>query len=113
PVARAVAKATDAKEKGKGANVVGVSERAVLVAGGHRSEVGTPAGTAYTDHDLYLLDTTSGIGYVGGLVTPGHCPMMSDPRADPKGWLASLDAIQSLHAAVLVATRGDASKLPE
>jgi hypothetical protein len=39
--------------------------------------------------------------------------MMSDPKDDPKGWLATLDRIEGLHASLLVPTRGDATRQPE
>src|SRR6185503_10819538 len=94
-------------------SIVVVSERSVLVVGGHRLEMMTPSAGAHTIADLVLVDTANSAAYVGDLVNPGHCPMMSDPLDDPKGWLAALDRIQGYRPSVLVPTRGDASKLVE
>ena len=38
--------------------------------------------------------------------------MMSDAGTDPKGWLKTLDRLDSLGAEILVPTRGNATKTP-
>ena len=102
-----------ADPKAKVPTVVGVEGHSVLVAGGHRIDLVTPPGAAHSAGDLVAFNTESGVAYVGDLVTPGRCPMMSDPDDDPNSWLTGLDSIQSVHPALLIPTRGDASKLPE
>src|SRR5262249_55186349 len=69
------------------------------------------AASASTNADLALYDPSTGVAYVGDLVTTGHCPLMTDPAVDPKGWLSALERVRSFNPALLVATDGDASKL--
>jgi glyoxylase-like metal-dependent hydrolase (beta-lactamase superfamily II) len=113
-VAGDVALAFQARDpKAKSPIVMGVSDHSAVVIGGRRLEFGTPPASAASIADLMLFDPSTGVAYVGDLLTPGHCPLMSDPVADPKGWLSALDAIQAYHPAAVVATDGDASKLVE
>ncbi len=95
------------RTKGPRPNIIGVGDRLVLVAGSLRLEVGVPAAGAHTASDLYVFDATTRTAFVGDLVTPNRCPMLSDPDADPKGWIAALDRLDSLRPAALVPTRGD------
>lgn len=102
----------DADPKGKYPSVVGVTDKAVIVSGGHILELGTPVGGgAHTDHDLYAYSPESGVMWVGDLVTPARCPMMSDPSSDPKGWIATLERLKAAKAAVIIPTRNDATQL--
>jgi glyoxylase-like metal-dependent hydrolase (beta-lactamase superfamily II) len=93
--------------KGRAPSVIGVGERLVLVAGKFRLEVGVPAGNAHTASDLYVFDAGTRTVFVGDLVTPDRCPMLSDPDSDIKGWLLALDRLDALKAGGLVATRGN------
>ncbi len=45
----------------------------------------------HTDSDLVLVDKTSGVAFVGGLVFADRVP--TTPHADPRAWLRSLDAM--------------------
>lgn len=113
-VAGDVALAFQARDpKAKSPTIMGVTDHSAVVIAGRRLEFGTPPASAASIADLMLFDASTGVAYVGDLLTPGHCPLMSDPVADPKGWLAALDGIQAYHPAVVVATDGDASKLVE
>jgi glyoxylase-like metal-dependent hydrolase (beta-lactamase superfamily II) len=89
--------------------VVGVTQKAMIASGGNVVELVAIEGSAHTSEDLIVFHRATGIAYVGDLVTPNRCPMMSDSSADPRGWVAALDQIALLHPALLVATRGDAS----
>ncbi len=93
--------------KGPSPNVIGVGERIVLVAGKLRLEVGVPPANAHTATDLYVFDAVTRTAFVGDLVTPDQCPMLSDPDSDLKGWLVALDRLDSLKPAALVPTRGN------
>jgi glyoxylase-like metal-dependent hydrolase (beta-lactamase superfamily II) len=93
--------------KGPAPNVIGVGDRLLLVAGKFRLEIGVPAGNAHTSSDLYVFDAGTRTVFVGDLVTPQRCPMLSDPDSDIKGWLLALDRLDALKPAGLVATRGD------
>ena len=88
--------------------VVGVSDKVFVISGIHGVEIGTMPG--HTDSDLYAHVAESGALFVGDLVTPGLCPVMSDPTADPKAWLAALDRIESFHPALIIPTRGEPSQ---
>lgn len=102
----------DADPKGKYPSVVGVTDKAIISAGGHILELGTPVGSgAHTDHDLYAYSPESGVMWVGDLVTPERCPMMSDPSNDPRGWIATLERLKAAHAAVIIPSRNDATQL--
>jgi glyoxylase-like metal-dependent hydrolase (beta-lactamase superfamily II) len=101
--------------KGPAPNVIGVGERLLLVAGALRLEVGVPAGNAHTSSDLYVFDAGTRTVFVGDLVTPERCPMLSDPESDIKGWITALAQLEALKPAGLVATRGNpaANAAPE
>src|SRR5262249_28110528 len=75
-------------ERAKGGappSIVGVGERLVLAAGKVRVEVGVPPANAHTASDLYVFDAQTRTAFVGDLVTPDRCPMLSDPDSDLKG----------------------------
>ena len=95
------------RTKGPAAQVVGVGDRIALAAGSLRVEIGVPPANAHTADDLYVFDPTTRTAFVGDLVTPDRCPMLSDPDSDLKGWIAALDRLDSLKPAALVPTRGD------
>jgi glyoxylase-like metal-dependent hydrolase (beta-lactamase superfamily II) len=99
---------------GKTPHVVGVSDRISLLSSTQALEIGVPpaAASAHTDFDLYVFSVRSRTVFVGDLVTTDRCPMMSDPGADPKGWLKALDRLDSLGAEILVPTRGSATRTP-
>ena len=95
-----------ARSSAKAPNIVGVSDRVALVAGGRAFEVGVPARNAHTASDLYIFDVPTRTVFTGDLVTSDRCPMLSDPDSDLKGWLAALDRLDSLGAQGFVPTRG-------
>jgi quinoprotein relay system zinc metallohydrolase 1 len=70
----------------------------------------------HTASDLVLIDKTSGVVFVGGLVF--HQRLPTTPHAEPKRWLASLDALAPLIADRTVVPshgpvhRGDAGLTP-
>ena len=92
--------------KGKAPTVLGVADRLVLVGKTQTLEIRATPAPAHTNFDLWVWGSTSGVAYVGDLVTPTRCPMTSDPGTDPKGWIAVLDSIDALHPVYLVPTRG-------
>ncbi|HEX5854748.1 MAG TPA: MBL fold metallo-hydrolase, partial [Thermoanaerobaculia bacterium] len=94
-----------AQGKTKPPVVIGVSDRIALVAGSRVFEIGVPAENAHTASDLYVFDIPTRIVFVGDLVTPDRCPMLSDPDSDLKGWIAILDRLDTLGAQGLVPTR--------
>ena len=55
----------------------------------------------HTDSDLVLVDKTSGVAFVGGLVFADRVP--TTPHADPHAWLRSLDAMVAAPGAGLAA----------
>jgi glyoxylase-like metal-dependent hydrolase (beta-lactamase superfamily II) len=93
--------------KGPAPSVIGVGEHLLLLAGKFRLEVGVPPANAHTASDLYVFDAGTRTAFVGDLVTPDRCPMLSDPDSDIKGWLLALDRLDALNAGGLVATRGN------
>ena len=95
--------------KGPEPNVIGVGERILLVAGKLRLEIGAAPANAHTSSDLYVFDAVTRTVFVGDLVTPDRCPMLSDPDSDIKGWLLALDRLDALHPVGLVASRGNPS----
>lgn len=101
--------------KGPEPNVIGVGERILLVAGKLRLEIGVAPANAHTSSDLYVFDAVTRTAFVGDLVTPDRCPMLSDPDSDIKGWLLALDRLDALHPVGLVASRGNpaANAAPE
>lgn len=103
-VASAVARQM-AQGNTKAPNVIGVSDRIELVAGGRAFEIGVPAGNAHSSLDLYVFDVPTRTVFTGDLVTTDRCPMLSDPDSDIKGWIAALDRLDTLGAAALVPTR--------
>lgn len=99
--------------KEKGIAVLGVSDRVALGTGSRVVEVVSLPGPAHTDHDLFVHVAGTGIVFVGDLVTPQRCPMLSDPSFDPDGWLKALARIEALQPALLVPTRGNATPVPQ
>lgn len=95
------------KQKGASPNVIGVADRVLLVAGKLRLEVGAPPANAHTSSDLYVFDAVTRTAFVGDLVTPERCPMLSDPDSDIKGWLVALDRLEALKPVGLVGSRGN------
>jgi glyoxylase-like metal-dependent hydrolase (beta-lactamase superfamily II) len=91
---------------GKVPTVLGVKDTLVLLGKTQSLVVHATPTPAHTADDLWVFQPSANAVYVGDLVTPGRCPLMSDPATDPKGWLAALDRIDALHAAALVPTRG-------
>jgi glyoxylase-like metal-dependent hydrolase (beta-lactamase superfamily II) len=96
-----------AKVKTKAPQVVGISDRIALVAGGRVFEIGAPTGHAHTAFDLYVFDLPTRTVFTGDLVTTDRCPMLSDPDSDLKGWIAALDRLDTLRAEGFVPTRGN------
>jgi glyoxylase-like metal-dependent hydrolase (beta-lactamase superfamily II) len=99
--------ASFARAKTKPPTVIGVSDRIALVAGERAFEIGVPSGNAHTAYDLYIFDIPTRTVFVGDLVTPDRCPMLSDPDSDLKGWIGILDRLDTLGAQGLVPTRGN------
>jgi glyoxylase-like metal-dependent hydrolase (beta-lactamase superfamily II) len=93
--------------KGAAPNVIGVGDRVLLGGGKLRLEIVAAPGNAHTDSDLFVFDAVTSTIFVGDLVTPGRCPMLSDPASDLKGWIQTLDRIEALKPVGLVPTRGD------
>lgn len=93
--------------KGPAPSVIGVGEHVLLTAGSLRLEVGVPPANAHTASDLYVFDAPTRTAFVGDLVSPGQCPILSDPDSDLKGWLFALDRLDALKPLALVPTRGD------
>ncbi len=91
---------------GKVPTMVGVKDKLVLQGKTQALEIRATTAPAHTADDLWVFQPTANVVYVGDLVTPARCPMMSDPGTDPKGWLLALDQIEAVHAAALVPTRG-------
>jgi glyoxylase-like metal-dependent hydrolase (beta-lactamase superfamily II) len=83
--------------KGPAPSVIGVGEHLLLLAGKFRLEVGVPPANAHTASDLYVFDAGTRTAFVGDLVTPDRCPMLSDPDSDIKGWLLALDRLDALN----------------
>jgi len=96
-----------ARVKGPAPSVVGVGDRLLLGAGKLRVEIAAAPANAHTPYDLYVFDAVTRTIFVGDLVTPGRCPMLSDPGSDLKGWILTLDGIDALKPEGLVATRGN------
>jgi quinoprotein relay system zinc metallohydrolase 1 len=74
----------------------------VLRVGDREFELRELAG--HTASDLVLIDRRSGVVFAGGLVFADRMP--TTPHADPKAWLASLDAVAGLQAKQLVPSHG-------
>lgn len=58
----------------------------------------------HTASDLVLIDKTSGVAFVGGLVFADRVP--TTPHADPKAWLATLDTLAGLKLGTVVPSHG-------
>jgi len=58
----------------------------------------------HTASDLVLIDKTSGVAFVGGLVFADRVP--TTPHADPKAWLAALDSLAGLKLGTVVPSHG-------
>lgn len=99
--------ATSLQGKAKVPTIQGITDRIVLVSGKQLLEVGVPEGNAHTAYDLYVFDPAAKTAWVGDLVTPGRCPMLSDPDSDLKGWLGFLTRLDALKPAAIVPTRGN------
>jgi quinoprotein relay system zinc metallohydrolase 1 len=86
----------------------------VLRIGAREFELRELAG--HTASDLLLIDKTSGVVFAGGLIF--HQRLPTTPHAEPKRWLASLDALAPLVADRTVVPshgpvhRGDAGLAP-
>ncbi len=91
--------------------VVGVSDRAILAAGGRRFEIVAAPSSAHSEYDLAVLCNDNGLVFVGDLVTPGRCPTLTGAAADPRGWMEMIDRIGKLNPAGLVPTRGEPTKV--
>ena len=102
--ARAAGTLATSLAKAQPPTVIGVGDRIVLAAGKRAFEIGVPAGNAHTAYDLYVFDASTRTVFVGDLVTPDHCPLLSDPDSDLKGWIAALDRLDTLGAQGLVPT---------
>lgn len=91
--------------------VVGVTDQLVVHAGERRVELVAAPGTAHSAYDLVALVNDNGLAFVGDLVTPGRCPSLLGPSADPTGWMEMLDRVRKLSPEGLVATRGEPTKM--
>jgi quinoprotein relay system zinc metallohydrolase 1 len=58
----------------------------------------------HTASDLVLIDRTSGVAFVGGLVFARRVP--TTPHADVKAWLQSLERLQALDLRTVVPSHG-------
>jgi glyoxylase-like metal-dependent hydrolase (beta-lactamase superfamily II) len=58
----------------------------------------------HTDSDLVLIDKTSGIAFVGGLIFSRRVP--TTPHARISDWLASLDRLEALGLHTVVPSHG-------
>lgn len=58
----------------------------------------------HTASDLVLVDETTGIAFVGGLVFADRVP--TTPHADVAAWLASLDRVAALGVRIVVPSHG-------
>ncbi|MBL0147254.1 MAG: quinoprotein relay system zinc metallohydrolase 1 [Ideonella sp.] len=58
----------------------------------------------HTDSDLVLIDKSSSVAFVGGLVFASRMP--TTPHADPKAWLRALDALPVARMAQVVPSHG-------
>jgi glyoxylase-like metal-dependent hydrolase (beta-lactamase superfamily II) len=96
-----------ARMKGPAPNVIGVGDRILLGAGKLRLEIAAAPANAHTSSDLTVFDAVTRTVFVGDLVTPDRCPMLSDPESDLNGWILALDRIDALKPVGLVATRGN------
>jgi glyoxylase-like metal-dependent hydrolase (beta-lactamase superfamily II) len=91
--------------KSKLPTIVGINDRIAFVAGKRAFEIGIPAGNAHSAYDMYVFDIPTRTVFVGDLVTPDRCPMLSDPDSDLKGWIAVLERLDSLGTQGLVPSR--------
>lgn len=73
----------------------GVIEPGMQTLGRHRLEWIALGG--HTDGDLVLIDHSTGVAFVGGLVFADRVP--TTPHADFGRWLASLERLEALHRA--------------
>ncbi len=60
--------------------------------------------TGHTDSDLVLIDKSSGVAFVGGLVFADRVP--TTPHADPLAWLRTLDALSRMKLGTVVPSHG-------
>lgn len=72
-----------------------VGKPGVVTLGNHRLEFLRLSG--HTDDDLVLIDHSTGVAFVGGLVFADRVP--TTPHADFAQWLQSLDRLEALHKA--------------
>jgi quinoprotein relay system zinc metallohydrolase 1 len=67
--------------------------------------------SGHTASDLVLIDRTSGVAFVGGLVFVQRIP--TTPHAQIGPWLQSLDALDALNLRVMVPSHGPVQTTPE
>lgn len=67
--------------------------------------------SGHTASDLVLIDRTSGVAFVGGLVFVQRIP--TTPHAQIGPWLRSLDALDALNLRVMVPSHGPVQTTPE
>lgn len=67
--------------------------------------------SGHTASDLVLIDRTSGVAFVGGLVFVQRIP--TTPHAQIGPWLQSLDALDTLNLRTLVPSHGPVQTTPE
>jgi glyoxylase-like metal-dependent hydrolase (beta-lactamase superfamily II) len=101
-----------AAAKARVPHIIGVSDRITLAVGSQGFEIGVPLGNAHSAYDLYVLEGSTRTLFTGDLVVTDHCPILSDPNSDLKGWIAALEKIQALGAQALVPTRGNPTQNP-
>ena len=65
----------------------------------------------HTASDLVLVDKTSGVAFVGGLVFADRVP--TTPHADPLAWLRALDALAGLKVSTVVPSHGPVQAGPD
>lgn len=65
----------------------------------------------HTASDLVLVDKTSGVAFVGGLVFVDRVP--TTPHADPTAWLRALDVLAGLKMGLLVPSHGPVQAGPD
>lgn len=67
--------------------------------------------SGHTASDLVLIDRTSGVAFVGGLVFVQRIP--TTPHAQIGPWLQSLDTLDALNLRVMVPSHGPVQTTPE
>lgn len=108
PLTRNLLKAAPGR---KSPTVVGVADRLFVGAGGRRLELLAAPKSAHSAYDLVVYCHDNGIAFVGDLVTPGRCPNLLNPVADPTSWIEMIGKIRELQPAGLVGSLGNPSKI--